>query len=274
MQTPEQTIRVPCDGVQDLPWCNSYTNTRPALPTDELYGPTPYDVNFCLPYDPKYLETDQVRLVPFIPRLHAQAFFQHAQSYPEDFRYMRYSPPKSLKEVLEFFELEYRRDPGKMAFVAVDKLTGAIGGIVTLADCDAVNLRAAISMGFAFRAYRGTFGAALSAALLLRYCLNLPSDPVAPGLGLRRVTWSSHTDNFKSLMLARALGFRLESERRWERTITPEKLGNDRPIRSDDGCERRGADDNVLVICFDEWEAGVKQIISGALATMRYEAKL
>jgi len=259
----------------DRPWCNSYNHlARATLSPDELYGPTPYDLNFCLPYDPKGLETDQIQFVPFIPRLHAVLFFEHALAFPEDFRFMHYSPPKTLTDVLEFFELQYRRNPANMAFAVVVKQTGAVGGIVALSDCDAVHLRATISMGFVYRTHRGTSGAALAAALLLRYCLNLPTDPVAPGLGLRRVTWFAHTDNVKSLMLARALGFRFESERRWYRTITRGKTGNERAIRDGDECELQGADDIFLAICFDDWEAGVKQAINGALATLRYEPRL
>ncbi len=149
MQSPERNVTA-----HDHPWCNSYNHLAHAtISADERYGPTPYDVNFCLPYNLKFLETDQIKLVPFIPRLHAEGFFLHALSYPEDFRLMHYSPPKSLSDVLEFFELKYRRNPGNMAFVVVDKQSGTAGGIVTLSSCDAVNLRASISMGIAYRTH-------------------------------------------------------------------------------------------------------------------------
>lgn len=254
-------------------WCNSYEPVRPTVLPDELYGPTPYDFNFCFPYLPQSLETDQIKIVPFIPRLHAELLFKHAISYPEDFRYMTFVPPKTLEDLLEYFELQYRRDPSRMAFVCVDKRTDAVGGMVTLVNCDAHHRTATFAMGIGFRGFRGTSGAALSAALLLRYLFNTPTD-TEPGLGLRRVQWSSHADNLASQKLARGLGLRFESEQRWFRVVPHSKLGNERATRKDDPSKFQGVDEVFYVMCFDDWESGTKQAIGSALGTTRYEAKL
>lgn len=256
-------------------WCNSYKPVRTAILPAELYGPTPYDFNFCFPYLPHSLETDQIKVVPFVPRLHAEILFQHTISYPEDFRYMILTPPKTLEELLEYFEIHYRRDSSKMAFVCVDKKTESVGGMVALVDCDAQHRTAAFAMGMAFRGFRGTSGAAVSVALVLRYCMNLSTDAV-PGLGLRRVQWMSHRDNILSQKLARGLGMRFESEQRWFRIVPPSKPGNGRALalREGDPSELCGVDEIFFVMCFDDWEAGAKQALGSALGTKRYEAKL
>ncbi|KLO11420.1 hypothetical protein SCHPADRAFT_929905 [Schizopora paradoxa] len=254
-------------------WCNSYEPVRPTIFPDELYGPTPYDFNFCFPYLPQSLQTDQIKLIPFVPHLHAELLFQHTVSYPEDFRYMTFVPPNTLEELLEYFELQYRRDPSKMAFVSMDKKTGAVGGMVTLVNCDAHHRTAMFAMGIAFRGFRGRAGAALSSALLLRYLFNTPTDTV-PGLGLRRVHWTSHARNLTSHKLARGLGLKFESEQRWHRVVPNSKPGNARETRRDDPCKLEGVDEIFFVMCFEDWEAGVKQAIGGVLGTTRYEAKL
>ncbi len=274
MQSTEVHVELPTNASSESSWCNAYdANARPVVPASELYGPTPYDINFCFPYLPQTLDTDQIKLEPFIPRLHAGSFLRHASSFPEDFHFMRFTPPNTLEELLVYFELSFRRNPANMAFVIIDKATGRFGGFAALVNCDAEHRSADIAMGIAFRGYRGTSGSVLTASLLLRYCMNLPTDSV-PGLGLRRVIWTSHSSNPRSQGLARALGMRLEMEKRWSRVITPEKASNGRMLRSDDPCDGQGVDDLFFVMCFDDWEAGGKNAVGFALATMRYEAKL
>jgi RimJ/RimL family protein N-acetyltransferase len=43
--------------------------------------------------------------------------------------------------------------------------------------------------------------------MLMKYALNLPSDPTFPGLGLRRVQWTCDSGNKPSLTTAKRLGF-------------------------------------------------------------------
>ncbi len=254
--------------------CNSYNPERPSILPEELYGPTPYDFNFCFPYLPQSLETDQIKVIPFVPRLHAELLFQHTISHPEDFRYMAFTAPKTVEELLEYFEIHYRRDPSKMAFVCVDKKADVVGGMVTLVDCDPHSKTATFAMGMAFRGFRGTSGASLSTALVLRYCLNTMSDAV-PGLGLRRVQWTNHSDNILSQKLSRWLGLRFESEQRWFRVVPRFEAGK----RTSAACRRTRLNYRGPMWCsplcgFDDWEAGAKQAICSALGTTQYEARL
>lgn len=255
-------------------WVNSEgIHASPILPRSELYGPTPYDINFYFPYLPRSLETAQIKLVPFIPRLHAEAFFQYITSHPNDVHLMRFMVPDSLEGFLGFYELNYRRNPANITFAALDRETGQIGGIISLENCDPTNRTASISFGMAFRAFRGTLAAPLTVALVLRYCLNLPTDAV-PGLGLRRVTWTCHSKNVKSQMLAQALGMRLEVEQRWARVYKETKGGNGHELREGDPCCDSGVDSLVFVVCFDDWESGTNNSVEDVLSLMRYEARL
>ncbi len=256
------------------PWCNLYESARTAaIRPDELYGPTPYDFNFCLPYLPQTLETDVMKLVPFVPRLHAELLFQNAVAYPEDFRFMAFSIPKTLEELLEFFEIYYRRNPSNMAFVAIDRKSATMAGLLTLIDTNTDHRTTTLAMGIAFRGFRGTPIVALSIALLLRYCLNTPSDAV-PGLAIRRVHWPCSSDNIASQKLARRMGLRFESEQRWLRVVEHSKPGNGRPLRSDDPSDLQGMDLASFTMCFDDWEAGAKQLLGWLLGTTQYKAKL
>jgi len=257
-----------------ISWINSEgVRAPPIVPPNELYGPTPYDINFHFPFRPQSLETQSISLVPFIPRLHAEAFFQYMVSHPDDALLMRFRVPDTIEELLEFFELHYRRNPANITFAALDRRTGQIGGIVSLENCDPINRTAAISFGLAFRRFRGTYGAPIAVALVLRYCLNLPTDAV-PGLGLRRVTWTCHSKNVKSQTLALTLGMQLEAEQRWVRVHKGTKEGNELELRKGDPCRDGGVDSLVFVVCFDDWESGTKKSVADMLGLMRFEAKL
>ena len=47
------------------------------LPEDQSWGPEPYDVNFAFPLYLDTLESERIRLAPFIPRLHAHEYWKH-----------------------------------------------------------------------------------------------------------------------------------------------------------------------------------------------------
>ncbi len=147
---------------------------------------------------------------------------------------MIFRSPKTLEELLEFFEITYCCNPSSMAFVCIEKKTGKVATLITLIACDTYHRKATIAMGIAFRGFWGTSFATLSAGLLLRYCFNAPLDAV-PGLGLRRVQWTSHwhADNIASQKLARRLGLRFETEKRWFRVIPQLKPRNERALRAE-----------------------------------------
>jgi len=247
------------DGLSSVDWCNSYT-PKPSLPTltpDQLYGPTPYDLNFAFPYLPDSLSTRQLKLVPFIPRVHALRLFEHAIACPEDFAFLRMPVPASLDDLLTYFELHIRRDPSSVAFAVLGREDEDhewyYGAILCLSACDPERLYAEVTTGICFRPYVRTNGAILAAALLVRYCMNATTaNP--PGLGLRRLGWISHTDNIPSLAIGRALGFKVESVRRWHRMAPSGKANNGRTLREGDASGQPGVDVNFLVMCWDDWE--------------------
>ncbi len=186
---------------------------------------------------------------------------------------MAFSIPKMLEELLEFFEIHYRRNPSNMAFVAIDGKSATMADLVTLIDTNTDHRTTTLAMGVAFREFRGTPIVALSIALLLRYCLNTPSDAV-PGLGIRRVHWPCSSDNIASQKLARRMGLRFESEQRWLRVVEHSKPGNERALRPDDPSDLQGMDVVSFTMCFDDWETGSKLVIGRVLGTMWRKAKL
>ncbi|KAF9243089.1 hypothetical protein BU15DRAFT_72289 [Melanogaster broomeanus] len=60
---------------------------EPEISEEELYGPEPYDLNFILPVPP-VLSTDKPRLVPFIPCVHAAAYFDAVRGHETMYQYM------------------------------------------------------------------------------------------------------------------------------------------------------------------------------------------
>ena len=93
-------------------------------------------------------------------------------------------------------------------------------------------------------------------ALLLQYCLSLPSEG---GLGLRRVQYQAHESNARSVALARGLGFRMECVQRWQRVLREDKVGNGQEARVGDPMPgTRGRDTAMLSVCWDDWEREVR----------------
>lgn len=117
-----------------------YTNSYSAPAPEDLsncYGPDPYDVNFMWPIDFSLLESERVKLVPFIPRLHAQTYVDHTAPYPDISRYLPFDF-STLGAVLSFVEAFIRRDPGCIAFAVMDKgsdgkdVEGKMAGVIAL----------------------------------------------------------------------------------------------------------------------------------------------
>ncbi|KAF9812974.1 hypothetical protein IEO21_05859 [Rhodonia placenta] len=73
------------------------------------------------------------------------------------------------------------------------------------------HLRADIGLIMVLPAFQRTHVARTATALLLRYCLELPTAS-PPGLGLRRMSWVAHPKNVPSIRLAQRLGFMEEAQ--------------------------------------------------------------
>ncbi|KLO16820.1 hypothetical protein SCHPADRAFT_869114 [Schizopora paradoxa] len=259
-------------------WCNTYApKPTPTLSPDELYGPTPYDINFVFPYLPHSLETRQIKLVPFVPRIHAQDLFEHATACPRDFSYLRMPVPATLEDLLTHFELHIRRDPSSIAFAVLGREDEDhewdYGAVLCLTGCDPERLSAEIATGICFRPYVRSNGAILAATLLARYCMN-STTASPPGLGLRRLSWISHTNNIPSLTIGSTIGFKVESIRRWHRMATDGKANNGRALRDGDPSGLPGVDVNTLVMCWEDWEEEgsklAEQILSSRLLHVKH----
>jgi len=59
-------------------------------PASEMYGPDPYDINFCFPYLLEASRIDGSALVPFMPRLHAEDRILHTFQHLAAFQYIRF----------------------------------------------------------------------------------------------------------------------------------------------------------------------------------------
>lgn len=238
----------------------------------------PLGYNFCYPYLADTLKTEGVQLKPFNPHIHTSIVFEHMKTYPQDYKYMGFTTPRTLNQLHSFIDAFYCRNPANMIFVVIETSRvhssggyGGISGIVSLTNCDPKRASAQISKGVAFDTNRSKTGAAIASALLLRYCFNLPTD-APPGLALRRVTWVTHGNNIRAQALASRLGMRLEATMRWYVATEEGQEDNGRDIRRGDPIRKKGLDALKFVMCWDEWEGGAGDCARGVIAVQDTDA--
>jgi RimJ/RimL family protein N-acetyltransferase len=241
----------------DAPFVNLYqAPVQTPLTAENLYGPDPYDINFVYPINLAALENDVVKLVPFVPRVHAAAFWeQFAPSLEDTLRYF----PRSFSSLEAFLAVLERnqRDPGRVPFAIIDKTRGdTLVGIMGLLRAMPHELKTEIGIAITLPAFRRTHVTANALGLLVRFCLNLPSASI-PGLGLRRVSWGAYKDNVASTGTALRMGFRSEGIARWARMAAPGKVG-ETSRETDPMPDRPGWHTATFALCWDEWENGVR----------------
>ncbi|CAE6482271.1 unnamed protein product [Rhizoctonia solani] len=264
---------------------NNYVPPPPKGPAILPDPDAPYDLNFRFPV--RELESDRLKLVPFVPSVHGQAFFEGMKPHPELVEYLPWNPFNTLHEFEIHFERLIRSDPTWCVFAALDKsklgpdqgkaknliyLTSSlclyITPIAQLTSSTAVEtahalvgtigyLRASpelasVEIGYVIilPAYQRTFATTHAIGLLLDYALKKPSDG---GLGLRRAQWQAHADNAASIRAAQRMGLKLEGILRWERTV-PINKDNGIKARDDDVLHLRGRHSAMLAMCWDDWE--------------------
>ena len=254
-----------------MSWTNSYQPPEATpLAESELYGPEPFDVNFVWPIDPELLETDRVKLVPFIPRIHGKHFWSQVEAAPDLLRYYP-SAWTSLEAFLQYHEGYVRRDSAHVLLTIIDKTRpddahpefdgGSLAGVIGLYNSSAANLSTEIAFVVVLPAFQRTHISSNAVGILQRYCLDLPTAS-PPGLGLRRVQWCAHSKNLGSARLAERMGFVREGVRRWM-WVLPEQLRRDgeTPRPGDKWPEKPGRHTLVLSCCWDDWEGGAKEIV-------------
>ncbi|KAH7879375.1 acyl-CoA N-acyltransferase, partial [Lentinula edodes] len=228
------------------------------------------DDNFCYPI-PDVLETTKLRLVPFVPSIHAPLILQSTTT--ATWHYLPFGPfPTAEALVEDFYEARIHRNRGDTLFVGEQGTPAGICGYVYTNPSDLYTELFVL----AFPRYHHTHVASHMIGLLMRYALDLPSPP--SGLGLRRIQWSANVHNHGSIGLARKMGFRVEGVRRWARVLDVSKgegeggngeggagngeggAGNGIKRRKGDPREECPGRDTVgLAICWDEWEEGGRE---------------
>ncbi|CAL1702905.1 unnamed protein product [Somion occarium] len=255
-----------------MAFTNSYR--RPValgiLAEEELLGPDPYDVNFVFPIHPESLETDRIRLIPFIPKVHVKAAWEVLSVHHNElFRFYPFVIP-TQDQFLTFMERRVRRDPQNISFAIIDKTRpdnahpelggGSLAGLISLFDTSAEQLVTEIAFVMIFPAFQRTHVTSNAVGLLMKYCLDVPTAS-PPGLGLRRVQWHCHSKNIKSKQLAERVGFRDEGILRWH-WVLPKELGADGHVHLRDGdpaSGKPGRDTISLSVCWDDWENGGRE---------------
>lgn len=240
-----------------------------SLPEIELYGPEPYDANFCSPIHLESLQTDRIKLTPFVPKVHFEVLWEVlSMKHDELFRFYPFGLP--TREIfLTFMERDLRRDPKIAVFAIIDKtrsdaahpeLGGSLAGIIGLFDTSIQQLSTEIGFVMILPEFQRTFVASNAVGLLMKYCLEVPTAS-PPGLGLRRVQWHCHYNNAGSRRLAERMGFQFEGILRWHWVLS-EALGKDalQEKRKDDPAGGKpGRHTVVLSACWDDWENGVRE---------------
>jgi RimJ/RimL family protein N-acetyltransferase len=222
------------------------------------YGPDPYDINFSFPIHEATLESDRVKLTPFIPALHAREYWDQVTHAPEIYRFLLILP-KTIEEFLFFLETRIRSDPNFVFFAIIDKgRGGTLAGVIGLINTEPVNLTTEIGFIPVFPAYQRTYVTSNAVGILLRYCLELPSAP-RPGLGLRRVQWVEHSFNQPSYDAAVRMGFRYEGTLRWHCVLLEGQEGNGSSLREGDPSKGPARDNKLVSFCVDDWENGGRE---------------
>ena len=250
----------------------AYTNSykAPEVPTllPGYYGPDPYDINWIMPLHEATLESERVKLTPFIPSLHAKVYAEQIAAHPELHRHFPFNP-STLDEILTMIELTVRRDPTWILFAIIDKAHGDDGtfaGVIALAAALPPHLSVTMAWVLVFPERQRTYVASNAIGLLLQYCLELPvptgtgDRPERPGLGFRRVQWMAHPANRASHAIARRMGLREEALMRWMYVIPEGMEGNGIPLRdADPKWPMSGRDSLVFSMCVDDWESGGRE---------------
>ncbi|KAH9849048.1 acyl-CoA N-acyltransferase [Lenzites betulinus] len=259
-----------------MSYTNNYTATaEPTVPKSDLYGPEPYDINYAFPLPSETLDAPRVKLVPFVPRVHAETYWENVKDH-RDTLYRYYSRFwHNLDEWLEWHELAFRRNPYEILLAVIDKTRpdpahadwgGSFAGLVGLIDVSVRNLQMEPGYIMVFPAFQHTHVAKDMIGVSLNYILQLPSES-PPGLGFRRAQWVANSLNVPSIKLAERMGFKREGTLRHVAVIPKENVEYGRKGRSGDPYpELASRDSAFLSLCWDEWVTGEREKVQAILA--------
>lgn len=250
---------------------NNYS-PEPEIQESELYGPEPYDVNFLLPIPP-VLSTDRLRLVPFIPRIHAATYLDGTRGHESMFKYM----PIAVEHPTDFLRYveKRRQDKSALLFAVIDRTRpdsshpeweGSLAGLFGFEGTDKTKCVTEIGPAIVLPAFQRTHVGSCAVGLLLKHMLELPPS----GLGFRKVKWSASPINTPSNKLAERMGFKLEGVLRWKYVMPVvegyhQKLGKEARA-GDAGNGLLGRDCNEWAMCWDDWEESGRELVECAFA--------
>ncbi|KAF8989236.1 acyl-CoA N-acyltransferase [Cyathus striatus] len=230
----------------------------------------PYDVNCNIPVPP-ILETERVKLTLFIPHLHGKAFHDQANADPSVIHWLPVSWP-TLESFITFHESVIRQDPANILFAILDKtkpnydqdFEQSVAGLIGYIHIDPS--QRALEMGpvIVLPKFQRTFVSSNAIGLMLKYALDLPSEG---GLGFRRVLWCTNPFNKPSVRVAERMGFVHEGINRWTWMLPFDKKGH--KVSGTERGEADGRDTVMLSMCWDDWEGGMKEKVTGLMERIR-----
>ncbi|KAI0280583.1 acyl-CoA N-acyltransferase [Russula aff. rugulosa BPL654] len=229
-----------------MSFTNSYKPEDP-LPSG-YYGPDPYDINWMMPLHEATLESDRVKLTPFIPSLYARPYADQVKAHPDLHRWYSFDL-SDLDNILTNVETVARRNPTAILFAVIDKARGnAFAGVIALLTTFPMNLSTELGWLVIFPEFRRSYVTSNAIGLLLNYCLEVP-DPLP-----------AHTANGPSHAAAKRMGFKEEGVMRWTWVMPEGAEGNGIPLRDGDPFNSRlGRHNAVFSFCADDWESGGRE---------------
>jgi len=222
---------------------------------------TAYDPNFCFPV--RELESERVKLTPFIPDLHADLYFKGSAAHPNLYEFIPWETFTDTSDfVKQVIDTRVQPDTGVVLYAVIDKTrtstspcsSANFAGIIGYMNTSPANLSTEIGYAIILSPFQRTHVTTNAIGLLLQYALDLPPH----GLGLRRVQWAANKLNTKSIRTVQKLGFKLEAVLRWERIFAGSKTSAANGVKEREGDPRPGTvgtDTALLALCWDDWES-------------------
>ncbi|KAH9027377.1 hypothetical protein EDB85DRAFT_2134030 [Lactarius pseudohatsudake] len=231
-----------------MAYINSYEKPERPASLIWVFWPEPYDINWAFPLYEETLESERVKLTPFIPSLHAQEYAAQ-RWFPFDL--------SSLDLLLTEVEVRVRRNPSWILFAIIDKARGgAMAGVIGLINASPENLSAEIAWVLVFPAFQRTYVTSNAIGIMLQYTFELPEpgSGVRRGLGFRRVQWTAHSANKPSSAAA------TQGVLHWTWVLHEGAEGHGIPLRVGDPLSPRPGRHSVLfALCADDWENGGRE---------------
>ncbi|KAG2743686.1 acyl-CoA N-acyltransferase [Suillus brevipes Sb2] len=260
-----------------MAYVNDYQPPPPAKPAYGLHGPVPYDINVAFPLDFAQLETQRLKLVPFIPSIHAAKYHAAISDPAHFYRYYSFSGLEDPESYLLSIDAFIRQNPNNILFAIIDRTTpdpdylewgGKLAGTIGLLDYSPTNLSVEIGAMCVLPAFQRTHVATHAVGTLLKYCFTMPCASRSEyGLGLRRVHWHAHSCNEPSQRLAVRLGLKREGTLRWA-CVMPVGKDLGKTPRKNDLLAGSGRDTIIMAMTWEDWEDGAREIVTTQMARM------